>query len=73
MSGQSEQPGLPVVHQFAAGIDIGSRFHVVAVPPGMATEAVRTFESYSAELHRLAAWLMELGVTTVALESTGVY
>lgn len=73
MSGQSGQTGLPVVHQFAAGIDIGSRFHVVAVPPGIAAEAVRTFESYSAELHRLAEWLVELGVTTVAMESTGVY
>ncbi|QYO67817.1 IS110 family transposase [Leptolyngbya sp. 7M] len=73
MSGQSGQTGLPVVHQFAAGIDIGSRFHVVAVPLGIAAEAVRTFESYSAELHRMAEWLIELGVTTVAMESTGVY
>jgi len=73
MSGQSGQTGLPVVHQFAAGIDIGSRFHVVAVPPELAAEAVRTFESYSADLHRMADWLIELGVTTVAMESTGVY
>lgn len=73
MSGKSGQTGLPVVHEFAAGIDIGSRFHVVAVPPEMASEAVQTFESYSAELHRMADWLIETGVTTVAMESTGVY
>lgn len=73
MSGKSRQTGLPVVHEFAAGIDIGSRFHVVAVPPELASEAVRTFESYTTELHCMAEWLIELGVTTVAMESTGVY
>lgn len=73
MSGKSGQTGLPVVHEFAAGIDIGSRFHVVAVPPEMASEAVQTFESYTADLHRMADWLIETGVTTVAMESTGVY
>lgn len=68
MSGQSGQTGLPMVHQFAAGIDIGSRFHVVAVPPELATEAVRTVQSHSADLHRMADWLIEWGVTTVAME-----
>ena len=73
MSGKSGQMVLPVVHEFAAGIDIGSRFHVVAVPPELTSEAVRTFESYTAELQRMAEWLIELGVTTVAMEPTGVY
>ena len=39
MSDKSERTGLPVVQPFAAGIDIGSRFHVVAVPPEIETES----------------------------------
>ena len=64
--------GLPIVNDSAAGIDIGSRFHVVAIPPGTAEETVRTFKSFTADLHRMANWLVESGITTVAMESTGV-
>ncbi len=65
--------GLPIVNDSAAGIDIGSRFHVVAIPPDTAEETVRTFKSFTADLHRMANWLIESGITTVAMESTGVY
>jgi transposase len=65
--------GLPIVNDSAAGIDIGSRFHVVAIPPDTAEETVRTFKSFTADLHRMANWLVESGITTVAMESTGVY
>ena len=41
MSDQSERMGLPVVQPSAAGIDIGSRFHVVAVPPEITDESVQ--------------------------------
>jgi hypothetical protein len=34
---------------------------------------VRTFQTFSADLHHLAQWLGEVGITTVAMESTGVY
>ena len=64
---------LSVVHPYAAGIDIGSTFHVVALPPALDDEPVRTFGAFTHELHRLADWLVERGVTTVAMESTGVY
>jgi len=63
----------PTVHDHAAGIDVGSRFHVVAVPPDLCSEAVRTYDSFTGDLHRLADWLVEIGITTVAMESTGVY
>lgn len=43
MSDKSERLGLPVVQKYAAGIDIGSRFHVVAVPPETTSEPVQTF------------------------------
>ena len=69
----SRRSGLPIVHEFAAGIDIGARFHVVAVPPHLTMQPVQSFQAFTADLHRLADWLVEVGVTTVAMESTGVY
>jgi transposase len=69
----SESHGLPVIHSRAAGIDIGSRFHVVAVPADLAEAPVRTFQAFTADLERMADWLVDLGITTVAMESTGVY
>lgn len=71
--GFSRRPGLPVIHECAAGIDIGARFHVVAVPPDISEEPVQTFQAFTADLHRMADWLAKVGVTTVAMESTGVY
>lgn len=64
---------MKVVHGHAAGIDVGSRFHVVAVAADRSEEPVRSFDTFTGELHRLADWLTEVGVTTVAMESTGVY
>lgn len=57
----------------AAGIDIGSEQHMVAVPEGRDTVSVREFGTFTADLQALAAWLKKCGVTTVAMESTGVY
>lgn len=45
----------------------------VAAPPDRDPEPVRVFDTFTEDLHRLADWLVECGVTTVALESTGVY
>jgi len=64
---------LPTVHTRAAGVDVGSRFHVVAVPDDLAEEPVQTFNSFTGDLYRLADWLVATGVTTVAMESTGIY
>ena len=64
---------LSPVHPRAAGIDIGSRFHVVAVPPDLTEEPIQTFDSFTGDLNRLADWLVAVGVTTVAMESTGIY
>jgi transposase len=57
----------------AAGIDCGAETHYVAVPADRAATPVRSFKTFTAELHRLADWLTACGVTTVAMESTGVY
>lgn len=56
----------------AAGIDISSRDHYVAVPKECSPK-VRIFQGFTADLHRLAQWLCSLGIRTVAMESTGVY
>ena len=45
----------------------------MAVPPDRDDEPVREFQSFTADLHRLADWLNACGVDTVAMESTGVY
>src|SRR3989442_7531560 len=57
----------------AAGVDIGSERHLVAVPEGRDEVSVREFGAFTADLEALAAWLKACGVLTVAMESTGVY
>jgi transposase len=63
----------PVLEPNAAGIDVGAREMFVAVPPGRDEHPVRVFATFTEDLERLADWLLQCGVTTVALESTGVY
>ena len=57
----------------AAGIDIGSKSHFVSVPEGVDPEPVREFSTFTDDLERLADWLISCGVSTVAMESTGIY
>lgn len=70
---QRSSERLTTLNPDAAGIDVGSQFHVVAVPPLRDPEPVRTFLSFTGELHRLADWLVSCGVKTIAMESTGIY
>jgi len=70
---KSLPPQLAAVNLPAAGIDIGAPEHWVAVPPDSDTEPVRRFGACTADLEALADWLRQCGVTTVAMESTGVY
>ncbi len=62
---------MEVVNRCAAGIDVGSRSHFVAV--GQRKEDVREFGVYNEDLRELAEWLKENEITTVAMESTGTY
>ncbi len=62
-----------IINPQAAGIDIGAREHWVCVPPGAAPDPVRRFGTFTADLEALADWLQACGVTTVAMEATGVY
>ena len=65
--------GRPVLEPFAAGIDVGAREMYVAVPPDRDANPVRIFPTYTTDLKALVQWLKDCGVTTVAMESTGVY
>ena len=63
----------PLSEPNAAGIDIGAREIFVAAPPDRDENPVRTFPAFTEDLQQLAEWLVKCGVTTAAMESTGVY
>ncbi|MEO7649750.1 MAG: IS110 family transposase [Bryobacteraceae bacterium] len=67
------QPDRTVFEPNAAGIDIGAREIFVAVPPDRDEHPVRQCETFTGDLHKMAEWLVRCGITTVAMESTGVY
>ncbi len=62
---------MEIVNQHAAGIDVGSRSHFVAV--GQEPSDVREFGVYESDLRELTRWLHSQKITTVAMESTGTY
>jgi transposase len=66
-------PQLQQVQFNAAGIDIGSEFHYVAVPPDRDDQPVRRFAAFTGDLVALADWLKQCGIDSVVMESTGVY
>jgi transposase len=63
----------PCLEPNAGGMDIGAREIFVAVPPDRDERPVRVFETFTEDLHAMARWLKACGVTTVAMEATGVY
>lgn len=64
---------LEQINLHAAGMDVGAEEVWVAVPPERDTESVRVFPTFTADLQRLAAWLLACQIQTVAMEATGVY
>jgi transposase len=66
-------PDLKMVNPTAAAIDIGSTMHMAAVNPDACDTPVRAFGTFTQDLHDLADWFKSCGVTSVAMESTGVY
>ena len=75
----SNSGGIPTSDAFeqinwhAAGIDVGAEEIYVAVPEGCDGDRVRAFPTFTVELERIADWLKQCQITTVAMESTGVY
>lgn len=74
---KTEQRGtrlsLECIEPNAAGIDVGSRSIYVAVGAEREAEPVRCFATFTEDLRAMAAWLKQCGITTIAMESTGVY
>lgn len=64
---------LEVVNHDAAGIDVSAKELQVCVPFGRSTPNNRVFGVYTKNLHEISEWLSSCGVTTVAMESTGIY
>jgi len=65
--------GLEAIYHHAAGIDVGSAQHYVAVPVGRDPQPVQTFGSFTSDLQRLAQWLRACRIETVVMQATGVY
>jgi transposase len=57
----------------AAGIDVASEVHYVAVPADRCSEPVRKFGSFTEDIHEIAKFLKQCKIETVAMESTGIY
>ena len=64
---------LPVLHPDAAGIDVGASELYVAVSADRDSQPVRSFPTFTRDLHALADWLEQCGIHSVAMESTSVY
>jgi len=69
----SKSLSLECIEFNAAGIDVGATEIFVAVPPDRDPQPVRSFPTFTADLRAMAAWLVQCRITTVAMESTGVY
>lgn len=61
------------INENAGGVDAGAEHHWVAVPEESASPSVRKFSTNTRGLYELADWITECGVTTIAVEATGVY
>jgi len=64
---------LEIIHPDAAGIDIGGSEHWVAISPDRDENPVQRFDCFTSDLERMAKWLLDKGVRSVAMQSTGVY
>jgi hypothetical protein len=76
IAAQRGAEGMEIVNPHAGGIDCGAQEHYVAVPPQSVEPGepfVRCFSAFTEGLDALVEWLKACGVTTVAIESTGVY
>ena len=71
--GRQRRSTLRITNPDAAGIDVGSQAHYVAVSEERAEVSVRSFGAYTAQLDELVQWLKDCAVKTVVMESTGVY
>jgi transposase len=68
---EQSEISMEIVNSHAAGIDVGSRSHWVAI--GQQNKDIREFGVFNQDLFEMAHWLHEQNVKTIAMESTGTY
>ena len=68
---EQEAISMEIINPKAAGIDIGSRSHWVAI--GQQEQDIREYGVYNEDLFAMADWLLEKNIKTIAMESTGTY
>src|ERR1700694_4699361 len=72
-SDDKDRRTMSVVHPNAAAIDVEATMHMAAVNADRTPEPVRSFGTFTTDLHRLVDWFAECYVDTVVMESTSVY
>src|SRR3989442_493022 len=70
---KSTPEDMPLVHPHAAGIDVGAEEHWVCVPADRDVQPIQKFSAFTCDLYRLADWLTACRITTVVMDSTGLY
>jgi len=73
MQVMKKKSGFPILYPNAAGIDIASREHYVAINPEADEHPIRAFGCFTEDLYAIANWLLQCKVDTVAMEATGIY
>ena len=61
------------VREKAAGRDIGAEEHWICVDPELTDKPIRRFGGFTVDVIEAVNWMKKLGVTSVAMEATGVY
>ena len=70
---RQKKNAFPVIYPNAAGVDISSKEHYVAVKPSACNQPIRSFGAFTDELQAMVDWLRSCKVDTVAMEATGIY
>ena len=69
----NKRPEFELLNLNAAGLDIGAQEIYACVPNDRDPTPIRTFGTYTVDLHSLADWLESCSIEMVAMESTGIY
>lgn len=72
-NGKKSISGFGVINPNAAGADIGDTRHDIAIIDNDGRHIVRTFGTFTCDVQDAVSWLKKEGITTIAMESTGVY
>jgi transposase len=70
---EAEDPGLEIIYQNVAGIDVGNESHMASVPTDRDEHPVREFGSWTQGLQELVQWFKACQIEWVVMQSTGVY